>query len=474
VTLNKSDEQHDDRIAHYIEAARDLRQGKYNVELQLEPSNDEIGRLGLALHDLAIALEQRYRELQKIDEITTQINAGLLLDEILENIYRDFREIIPYNRIGFSLIQQDNNTICSRWSKTDQPEVFLKAGYQARLAGSSLEKIIETGRPRIINDLEEYYARKPTSESTMLILKEGIRSSLTCPLIANGIPVGFIFFSSIKPNTYAAIHIRNFLRIAQQLSVIVEKGRLVTELAEQKANIEKQNTQLTHLNKQMNQFLGMAAHDLRNPIAYIQMSSEFLLSPIAKISEKDKEKMLGDIHHQARHMLEMLNELLDVTKIEAGQLVLKPEPINLTAFLHESVERHSKMAAPKGTQVIVEGQIPDGVVSADPGRLRQAIDNLVSNAVKYAPTNSTVRVGASKLSDCWRINIRDEGPGIKPEDREKLFKDFARLSARPTGGESSTGLGLAITRRIVEAHGGTIDVDSEVGQGATFWFTLPG
>jgi signal transduction histidine kinase len=112
-------------------------------------------------------------------------------------------------------------------------------------------------------------------------------------------------------------------------------------------------------------------------------------------------------------------------------------------------------------------------VMADPVHLRQVVDNLVSNAVKYSPPGSTVTVSVEQQNSGWRVNVQDEGPGITAADREHLFKDFARLSAKPTGGEKSTGLGLAISRRAVEAHGGQIGVDSEPGHGANFWFTLP-
>lgn len=461
----------DDRILQYIEAAEHLKKGHYDLDLTLLPTDDTIGKLGLALHDLAQTLERRYREIQRLEQITRHINAGLLLDEILDNIYRDFREIIPYNRIGCALLEDDGRTLRARWAKSDQVEIKLVAGYDAPMAGSSLAQILETGRPRIINDLTDYLRRKPDSESSRLIHDEGIRASLTCPLIANSVPVGFIFFSSTQPNTYKTAHIESYMRLAEQLSVIVEKGRLVTELAEQKADIEEKNAELLRLNNLKNQFLGIAAHDLRNPIAYIQMASEFMMDEQTLATEQ-RDQMMADISAQSHHMLNLLNELLDVTRIESGRLELKPVPVIVKTFLSKAVHRHSQIAAPKGTNIVLEA-VADGVVEADPERLRQVIDNLISNAVKYSPAGSTVRVQAQYERDLWRISVTDEGPGIKPEERERLFTEFARLSARPTGGESSTGLGLAITRRIVTAHGGTIDVNSRPGAGATFWFTLP-
>lgn len=470
--MTSNDFEVNERLRQYIEAAENLKNGKYDVELFVTPTGDDmVGRLGLALRDLAHTLERRYQELQKLDQITRHINAGLLLDEILENIYRDFREIIPYNRIGCALLEDGGRILRARWAKSDQPQVRLYVGYEAPMAGSSLERILQTGRPRIINDLGDYLLRKPESESSRLVYEEGVRSSLTCPLIANGVPVGFIFFSSSEINTYQQTHIHSFMRIAEQLSVIVEKGRLVSELAEQKAAIEDINSELVRLSDLKNQFLGVAAHDLRNPIAYIQMATDFMLIEEG-IPQDNRVQMLQDISDQAEHMLVLLNELLDVTQIESGRLDLKYSEIDVDTFLQDAVNRHARMAAPKGTAITLLDVTP-GVARADADRLRQVIDNLISNAVKYAPAGSTVHVKAEQMSGVWRFSVADEGPGIKPEERNKLFQDFARLSARPTGGESSTGLGLAITRRIITAHGGEIGVNSEPGHGATFWFTLP-
>jgi signal transduction histidine kinase len=196
------------------------------------------------------------------------------------------------------------------------------------------------------------------------------------------------------------------------------------------------------------------------------------LDPETRLSPEELYPLLNDIREQARHMLTLLNDLLDVTQIEAGRLDLRLEPVSMDRFLADAVRAHVQMAAPKGTRVLLVSA-PAGTAQADPRRLRQVLDNLVSNAVKYSPPGSTVRVTAERTRSGWRVNVQDEGPGITPEDRPLLFQHFARLSAQPTGGEKSTGLGLAITRRVVEAHGGQIGVDSQPGQGATFWFTLP-
>jgi signal transduction histidine kinase len=168
----------------------------------------------------------------------------------------------------------------------------------------------------------------------------------------------------------------------------------------------------------------------------------------------------------------LLNDLLDVTNIESGKFTLDPIYYPMRKLLEDAVKRNQFLAEPKGTRILLE-DIPAGNACIDLPRMRQVLDNLLSNAVKYSPTNSLVKVRAMREGECWQVEVEDQGPGIPPAERDRLFKDFSRLSAQPTGGERSTGLGLSITRRVIEAHQGSIGVDSVPGQGSTFWFRLP-
>ena len=247
---------------------------------------------------------------------------------------------------------------------------------------------------------------------------------------------------------------------------------LQRELAKKNAEQEALNRELQRLNELKNTFLGMAAHDLRGPLANIKLAAGFLLESTDFQLNADYRQLLEDIVSQARYMLVLVADLLDVTQIETGKLELKCTSVDVADFLTEAVQRQAQIATAKGTNVLLR-PVPAGQMWADPIRLRQVIDSLISNAVKFSPPGSTVLVSADHTPRHWRLNVEDEGPGITQEDRQYLFQDFARLSARPTGGEASTGLGLAISRRVVEAHGGQIGVDTIPGQGSNFWFTLP-
>jgi len=185
------------------------------------------------------ALEAAFEEASLLGKITERINAGHGISEILEFVYTTFANIIPYDRIGLALVEADGKTVCSQWARSKHGVARLGEGYRAPLEGSSLKDVFESGMPRIIDDLPSYAVAHPDSTSSQVIVDEGMRSSLTCPLIAKGEAVGFLFFSSRKPCTYKSTHTEKFMRVASQLSVIVEKGQLFDAVAEEEKRSEE-------------------------------------------------------------------------------------------------------------------------------------------------------------------------------------------------------------------------------------------
>ncbi len=448
----------DQRIEHYRKAAQDMKQGKFKVNIPVG-EDDEIGKLGRELVELGRMLEQQFEEINLLTRITEEVNAGLILDEVLEHVYELFRPLIPYDRIGFSLIREDGKQVQARWARSAAPEMKINKGYQAALKGSSLQTIIDTGQPRILNDLEQYLCDHPHSDSTRRIVEEGMRSSLTCPLIARGKPIGFIFFSSMKPHMYEHVHIDLFRQIAGQLAVIVEKGRLYQELVE--------------LNELKNKFLGIAAHDLRNPLGVIKGYANLFLEGLVGEVTPDQRQYLERIDRASQNMLNLIDDLLDVSAIEAGQLKIDVEDVEISDFLHEIYESNKIMA--KAKSIAVKLETPDTLptIKMDPDRISQVLNNLFSNAIKFSHPDTTITLKAKVEKNKALISVEDQGQGIPKQEMSKMFTDFGRTSVQPTAGEKSTGLGLAIVKRIVEAHGGAIRVKSEVGKGSTFTISLP-
>jgi two-component system sensor histidine kinase/response regulator len=241
-------------------------------------------------------------------------------------------------------------------------------------------------------------------------------------------------------------------------------------MAEQRALV----TQLSRANEAKNRFLGMAAHDLRNPLASIRGLAEFLRDGTLGPVTADQVDTIDTIQQASQSMLNLVNELLDVATIEAGQLKLTLAPAALAELVEKSVVLNGMEAAKKKTKIVfAAATTASPVLPLDAAKIRQVVDNLLSNAVKYSPPGSTVTVALHHSGSKCGFVVQDQGPGIPDSERDKLFQDFGRLSAQPTGGEKSTGLGLAICRKIVEAHGGTIAAENLPPRGCEFRVTLP-
>lgn len=240
----------DARISAYRRAAQAMARGQFRPPLPgvVEgPAGDEIDRLGRALAHLGVALERKFAEANALIRLGERVNAGLVLAEILDQIFDSFRSIIPYDRIGCSLLEDEGQTVRAVYSRQTGAPPGLGIGYRAPLAGSSLAGIIETGQPRIINDLEQYLREHPESRSTRLVLADGVRSSLTCPLVALGKRVGFVFFSSNRTGAYSERHVELLTLVAGQLSLVVEKGRLYADVLRAKADLEEANRTLSRV-----------------------------------------------------------------------------------------------------------------------------------------------------------------------------------------------------------------------------------
>jgi signal transduction histidine kinase len=256
-------------------------------------------------------------------------------------------------------------------------------------------------------------------------------------------------------------------------SLLDEISRLNNELVNAQRETAKKNRLLETLNTQKNVLLGMAAHDLRNPLGVIRNFADFLLEEHSGFLDETCDSILNLVRDTSQNLLNMVEDLLDVSVIESGKLRLRTVATDLVQLVNQSVGLHRHMAESKDIKVDFQtkGEVP--LVSADRSKISQVADNLISNAVKYSEPGSLVRVELEKRDGNVALSVTDRGQGIKKTELDSLFRPFAKVSSRPTGNESSTGLGLAIVKRIVEAHGGEIRVESRPGEGSRFEVMLP-
>lgn len=259
----------------------------------------------------------------------------------------------------------------------------------------------------------------------------------------------------------------------QNEEVLQHRDNLEALVQEKSRELVARNQQLIELNRLKNNFIGMAAHDLRTPLAVVEMYAKFLMERAADRLLEKEQGLLRTIVTRSQFMLGLINDLLDVSKIEAGSLELNRHPGNWMSFLRHNAALNGELAARKEVRVAVAPEGGSFTASFDRGKMDQVLDNLMDNAVKFSPRGSTVTVTVTEGEGLVHTTITDEGEGIPEEELPHLFEAFHRGTTSPTAGESGTGLGLAIARRIVEGHNGTIGAESRKGRGSTFFFTLP-
>ena len=246
-------------------------------------------------------------------------------------------------------------------------------------------------------------------------------------------------------------------------------SRLLYFISVTTKELEEQNQLLKSLNEQKNEFLGIAAHDLRNPIGIIQGFSELLEESIDD-EYKDYTKVITKMSSK---MLNLLDDLLDISKIEAGKLDLKKDEIDYKAFVTQNVRMNEFLARSKGIKIVSDLGVSEIIVSIDKEKIDQVLNNLVGNAIKYSYPDSTITVKVFKALNQIVTQVIDNGQGIPEKEIDGLFYPFKQTSVRPTSGEASHGLGLAIVKKIIEGHNGHVDVTSEFGKGSVFSFFLP-
>jgi len=252
---------------------------------------------------------------------------------------------------------------------------------------------------------------------------------------------------------------------------------LNAKLEEQHREVSRLNVELDQAGKLKDQFLANVSHELRTPLNSVIGFSELLLTGQvegAPLSDTQRD-YLETISRNGRHLLQLINELLDLSKIAAGRMDLRLEAVPLDALLREAVDSVRAQLEARRHRLALEPAPEPVSVRADRGRVLQILLNLLSNAIKFTPDGGHVMLTA-RVEDGGRhvrVAVRDTGIGIAPEDRAKLFQEFVQLDAAPSRRYEGTGLGLALSKRLVELHGGAIGVESALGQGSTFWFTLP-
>jgi signal transduction histidine kinase len=252
-----------------------------------------------------------------------------------------------------------------------------------------------------------------------------------------------------------------------------EFARLNNELVNMQRELAQKNVELARLNEEKNRFLGIVAHDLRNPLGAISLYSQLLIEEASTVLTGEQQELLSDINNSVDFMQGLVHDLLDVARIESGKLELLRQPTDLVALVQHNLVLNRVYAGQKDIHLTFacDDHIP--LLMLDRAKIEQVLNNLLTNAIKFSHPHTTVAVRIACIAGSVVMSVKDQGQGIPADELDQLFQPFQKTSVASTGGESSTGLGLMIVHKIITGHGGTIRVESEWGQGSTFYVSFP-
>lgn len=395
-----------------------------------------------------------------LDRINQKVAAGETLKDIIDFLFNETRAIMPCDRIGIGFLEENNTRLTLYYVVTSYTPVYLDTGYSSDIRGSSLSTIFNTGTPRVINDLAAYYNAHPGSESSKLLVREGVLSSMTCPLIVENRPVGLLFRSSRQRAAYSAREIKLHLAIAERLGQAVEKAFRIEQLS-------------AAFNSYM-EMLGFVTHELKSPLSSIIMLGATLTNGyMGALDEKQKETVERMIK-KAEYLITLTGEYLNLSRFESGKIAAS---FRVVDFVADIVNPAIDIVGPQleANRITLETFFPPGdiKVECDPELLRVVIVNLAGNAVKYGNVHGIVRISITADAETLKVSVWNTGPGFSESEKKNLFKKFSRIQTPELMSRKGSGVGLYMCWKIVTLHGGQIRADSTVGEWAEFTFEIP-
>jgi signal transduction histidine kinase len=348
----------------------------------------------------------------------------------------------------------------------DQRLIDFQNAEPIRLGEGAVGQAVQIRGPVQVEDLQlapQYTSRQQVRQR---LLELGYRSVLAVPLLVEERILGALVVFRRGAGGFAPATVDLLRTFGTQSALAIQNARLFRE-------IETKSRELEIANQHKDEFLASMSHELRTPLNAIIGFSEVMLERMFGDVNAKQEEYLNDILSSGRHLLSLINDILDLAKIEAGRMELEPADFNLPQAVDNALILVRERAMRRG--IALERWIDPrlGEIKGDERKIKQVLLNLLSNAVKFTPEGGHIDVRAGLANGSAEISVTDTGVGIAPEDHEAVFEEFRQVGTDYARKHEGTGLGLALARKFVELHGGKIWVKSQVGQGSTFTFTIP-
>jgi len=469
-------------VGDLVRGARGIAAGTLACKIPVA-SGDELGQLGEAFNRMAGQLQESYanlerriaertrelarsvEELKALGEVGRAVSSTLDLETLLTTIVSRAYQFAGTD--GGAIYEYDERTerlYLRATQKLGQELVEALRATPLRLGEGAAGRAAADREPVQIPDILGEGAYE--AHLRHVVARSGFRALLAVPLLCEDRILGSLVVVRRSPGTFPPEATDLVTTFATQSAIAIQNARLFRE-------IEDKSRQLEVASEHKSEFLSNMSHELRTPLNAIIGFSEVLLERMFGELNEKQDEFLQDILSSGRHLLSLINDILDLSKVEAGRAELQLEPFNLPLAMENAMTLVRERANRHGITLTLTVDERLGEFVADERKFRQILLNLLSNAVKFTPDGGRVGVNAVQAHGCAEVSVSDTGIGIAPEDQEAIFEAFHQVRGSPSEKREGTGLGLTLARSYVELHGGKISLQSEVGKGSTFTFTLP-
>jgi signal transduction histidine kinase/CheY-like chemotaxis protein len=448
-------------------AIRALQQGAQDYLIKGQVDGQLLARAlrySIQRHKAEESLKARNRELMVLRKISEAILASLDLNSVLEHILEQAIFIGSFDLGNIRLLESNGDTL----------KVAVVRGYRDPENVASHRAISRTKGSAQSSHFKDQLFQQPCVEEDVqscdglrTLKKEGVQSFVQVPVRADGEVLGIIQLAKRTPRKFKNEEVSLWETIGNHMGLAVQRAQLYEETKRQARELERAS-------KLQADFSAMIAHDLRSPLMNITGVAEVMMDGMFGVITEEQRKWLLRIQANSHNLVDLVSDFLDLSKLESGYVNVSKQMISVTELIRKSIESFQVLALNKKVTVTdaIDSSLPS--LLADPQRLDQVLNNLISNAIKFTGDGGEVKVGASLDGPTGiRVWVQDSGEGIGSDEIGDLFQKYRQGGNAKNSNHKGTGLGLVICKMIVEAHGGTIWVESEEGQGSIFSFSLP-
>ncbi len=432
-------------------------------------SEEELLLLNLLAEQAAVAVrnaalyadsQRRLRDMSALVEMAKQVTGNLHLESVLQTTVQSLRRLLTARASTITMLSEDGEQLIVQAADGVEPE-FMNA--HMRLEGSISGKVVR--------EQKLVYTRDSHKDPEFLFFDLAVRSLLVMPLIIRDVAIGTLSVDSDQPNAFSESDKQLMTIAAAQVSVAIANARLFEEREKRAAELAVAYEELKESDRLKDELVQNVSHELRTPLTFVKGYVDLLMDGDRGLLTPEQQEYLQIVADKTDDITRIIEDIITLQRIDAGNLQLEAMP--MVEMIQTAVASHSMVAEKKGLTVRMAPSQAQGLVRIDKGRINQVLDNLIANAIKFSPDGGVIMVSMLEQEDTVCVSVSDQGIGMSSEKHQRIFERFYQIDGSSRRRFGGTGIGLAIVKRIIDAHHGKIWVESELNKGSSFFFTLP-